>query len=309
MDMQSKPFSCAEVNKIDMVEYLSRLGFQPKRISGHHYWYLSPFREERTASFKVNKKLNAWYDFGEGRGGTLVDFGIRYFRCSVSEFIQALSLNHSSSRRPILRKEKKNENNEGTIQINKTSTLSSPHLLAYLKTRKIDVDTAKKWCKEVSFTLYGKKYSAIGFLNDSGGYELRNSFFKGSNHPKDISTLQNGAKKLALFEGFFDFLSYQMVCKNWDDTSYNFIILNSLSFVQKMEPLLSGYEEVDSFFDRDKSGLKCTSYLSSLGSHIQDKSYLYSNHKDFNDWLQNFGLKSNQDLKLKNSDSSGSSKA
>lgn len=302
MNVSNKPLACAEANRIDMVDYLSRSGFQAVRISGHHYWYLSPFRKERTASFKVNTKMNCWYDFGEGSGGTLVDFGIRYFRCSVSEFLQRLSLNHSSLRKVMRGEEKEAGNSKEIIRINKAFTLSSPNLLAYLKGRKIDMDVARKWCKEVSFIMYDKTYSAIGFMNDSGGYELRNSFFKGSSRPKDITTWQNGANRLAIFEGFFDFLSYQTVCKTYEETYRNFIILNTLSFVPKIEPILFGYREVHLFLDRDKSGQKATTYLLSLGSHLSDKSELYRNHKDFNEWLVNFGLRPNDTPPLTMSD-------
>ncbi len=34
-------------------------------------------------------------------------------------------------------------------------------------------------CEEVRYTLHGKRYFSIGFRNVSGGYELRNRFFKG----------------------------------------------------------------------------------------------------------------------------------
>ncbi len=56
---------------MDMVEYLQKLGYQPQKIRNNDYWYLSPLRDEKTASFKVNRKLNAWYDFGLGQGGNI----------------------------------------------------------------------------------------------------------------------------------------------------------------------------------------------------------------------------------------------
>ncbi len=52
-------FSRDEMKKIDMVEYLEKIGYQPQKISNNDYWYLSPLREEKEASFKVNRKLNA----------------------------------------------------------------------------------------------------------------------------------------------------------------------------------------------------------------------------------------------------------
>jgi hypothetical protein len=86
-----KKLSCADARQIDLVEYLASLGHQPKKIRNQDYWYCSPFREEKTASFKVNRTRNIWFDFGEGKGGDIIDFGVRHFRCSVSELLEQLS--------------------------------------------------------------------------------------------------------------------------------------------------------------------------------------------------------------------------
>ena len=289
MNISGKSLSCEEAKKRDMVDYLRELGFEPTRISRQHYWYLSPLRSERTASFKVNRDRNRWYDFGEGRGGSLVDFGILYFKCSVPDFLYQLSVTNSFQQ-SFLQPERTKESKDETIQILNVKSIGSPLLLSYLKKRKIDIDIAHRWCREITFSLYQKRYYAIGLLNDSGGYELRNEFFKGSSHPKNITTINNKSESLSVFEGFFDFLSYLSICKNPEEVYQNFIILNSLSFLQKVEPLLSSYKEVNLFLDRDTTGQKGTCRLLSLGSHIGDKSYLYQYHKDFNDWLMHFGL-------------------
>jgi hypothetical protein len=49
-----------------------------------------------------------------------------------------------------------------------------------LHKRRIPVDIATKFCKEVDYELYGKNCCAIGFRNIAGGYELRNEKFKAS---------------------------------------------------------------------------------------------------------------------------------
>ncbi len=89
--MNSPHFSLQEVKQLDMVEYLEKLGYQPQKIRNNDYWYLSPLRDEKTASFKVNRKLNAWYDFGLGQGGNIIDFGILYHNCSIKELLEKLS--------------------------------------------------------------------------------------------------------------------------------------------------------------------------------------------------------------------------
>jgi hypothetical protein len=86
-----KKLMSAEAKQIDLVNYLAALGHYPKKINNKDYWYLSPFREEKTPYFKINGGINAWYDHGIGKGGNLVDFGILYFNCSVSNFLEHLS--------------------------------------------------------------------------------------------------------------------------------------------------------------------------------------------------------------------------
>src|SRR5436853_6196032 len=82
--------SVEEVKNTDIVDYLSALGFKPSKVSRNDYWYILPFRNEKTASFKVNRSLNRWYDFGDGKGGNLVDFGILFHRCSVTDFLRKM---------------------------------------------------------------------------------------------------------------------------------------------------------------------------------------------------------------------------
>ena len=35
-----------------------------KKINNNDYWYLSPLRNEKEASFKINRSKNTWYDHG-----------------------------------------------------------------------------------------------------------------------------------------------------------------------------------------------------------------------------------------------------
>ncbi len=77
-----KNLSSTEARQIDIVDYLSALGFHPAKIRNKDYWYCTPLRNEKTPSFKVNRNLNVWYDHGIGKGGNLIDFGILYFNCT-----------------------------------------------------------------------------------------------------------------------------------------------------------------------------------------------------------------------------------
>ena len=60
-----------EIKAIPMAAFLARMGYEPARRRGDEYWYLAPYREERTASFQVNVRKEIWHDFGTGQGGDI----------------------------------------------------------------------------------------------------------------------------------------------------------------------------------------------------------------------------------------------
>jgi hypothetical protein len=291
-------FNCKIANQIDLVNYLETLGHEPSKIKNQDYWYLSPFRNENTPSFKVNQKLNFWYDHGLGKGGNLVDFGIEYFRCTVSEFLQLLNGNSISSgislslkndnqqsSNLIIANEKK-DNPLDKIVIIDIRTLENKSLLHYLENRSIPEELAKEHCKEIDFSLKGRKHTAIGFQNISGGYELRNENFKGSSSPKDITFIDAQAKSVVVFEGFFDYLSYKMMNQKSVNLQTNSLILNSLSFFNKSVQLMEKHERVDLYLDRDTGGIKCTyEALQRDSAKYTDQSFLYEQKKDLNEWL------------------------
>src|SRR6266536_2307564 len=246
--------SVEEVKNTDIVDYLSSLGFKPTKVTRNDYWYLSPFRDETTPSFKVNRNMNRWYDFGEGKGGNIIDFGILYHKCGVSELLKEMTKSFSFQQKNIHVKHENEE--EKKIKIINEREISSLVLIRYLHKRRIPIELAAKFCKEIDYELYGKKYYAIGFQNNAGGYELRNEKFKASSSPKDITLIENQAEKITVFEGFFNFLSYQAIHQKQEQPQTNFLILNSASFFQKSLPLMQSHKSVNLFFDCDTTGQK-----------------------------------------------------
>ena len=286
----------------DMVDYLSQLGLLPVKIQEPNYWYSSPLREEKTPSFKVNRRLNRWFDFGDGKGGNLVDFGILYHRCSISDFLQKLdSTSVQVARRPeSLLPDGGEEEEKKQIQILSVRSIISRPLLRYLQQRKIPEFLANCFCREVSYRLKEKDYYAIGFKNDAGGYELRNEYIKASSSPKDITTINNGAADLAVFEGFFNFLSYRVMCHKQEEPLRNYLILNSTSFFEKSLPKMQEFRNVHLYLDMDKTGQKCTQQALALDEEkFKDERGLYQKYDDLNDWLMNFGQSQKQQLRQK----------
>jgi len=287
--------SCIEARKIDMVDYLFSLGHQPVKIRGNDYWYLSPLKNEKTASFKVNRKLNAWYDHSLQKGGNLVDFGILFHRCSISELLQKLLQQNSLYIQPLkpfdslcpppLAGEKGK-----IIVLDIRHYIKSSALTEYLDYRKIPLRIANRFCKEVDFHLYDRKYTVIGFQNSAGGFELRSAHFKGSSSPKGVTELgQDFSKCVIVFEGFMDFLSYRAIHRArfvlQSQHEPNYLILNSIGFLEKMKPKLEQYPAIHLYLDRDKKGIEVTKEALALCDKYRDESLLYENYKDLNEYL------------------------
>lgn len=293
--------SCKKANEIDLVYYLDELGYKAQKIRGNDCWYLSPLREEKNPSFKVNRKLNLWFDHGAGKGGNLVDFGTAYYKCSVKEFLLRLGGpdNSVSFHQHSAGEKKKVLTGEGKSKIKVLSDreINSSRLLQYLKKRNIDFEVAKKFCREISFEIYNKKYSAIGFQNRRGGYELRSDNFKGSSSPKDVSFIteeieKNQSKNLLVFEGFFNFLSFKTLEQKGQLREHslttkqdNFLVLNSLSFFEKSRSLMEKHEMIYLFLDQDQQGIKWTKEALRWSEKYKDRSQFYQQHKDLNEYL------------------------
>jgi hypothetical protein len=159
-----------------------------------------------------------------------------------------------------------------------------PCLCRYLKQRRIEKSIAAKYCHEVEFTNGQKEkiYRAVGFKNNAGGYELLNEYFKGSSSPKYISYFNNKADVLTVFEGFFDFLSYQSLHENQQQLLTNFLVLNSTSFFDRSLLLMEKHRTIHLYLDNDLTGKRCTEIALTRCAKFSDESKLYKGYKDIN---------------------------
>lgn len=309
-----------EINKFPIREYLAGQNIYPAKERGYYGMYHSPFREDIDASMKVDYNKNLWIDYGANEGGTLIDLVMRIEKCSSGEAMRRLeqqlsgnsSLSFQGNNSSVKGKEK-----QPVMQITRVEDLSSPALHDFLNKRGIDEEIGRQYCKEVYYTVNNKPYYGIGFENKSGGYEIRNPYFKGCIAPKDISHIQQADKRETchVLEGFMDYLSYltirknqspQFPCTDWQD----YIVLNSTANLPKAMRLLSDYEQVHCFLDNDTAGMTAYNELKKeLGLRVHDASRHYAEYKDLNDFLcgrkmtesKHEGL---QDGKLSGTDSS-----
>lgn len=284
-----------EIRKISLVEFLNQLGYQPTSRASKGLWFYSPCRSERKPSFHVNPRKGVWFDFGSGAGGDI--FTLAGELCNSADFIRQAEFIAEKMQMPVPKPYKPEPFIEQpTFENVEVSRLESAVLLRYLADRGIPKNIAQRWCVQVDYRLHGKDYYAIGFENNAHGFELRSPFFKGSYPPKHITCISNGNARCNVFEGFIDFLSAERLGFN---DGMDSVVLNSVSNITKAITPLTDYTVIQCYLDNDAAGRAALARLRrEFGDRVMDKSALYPDNKDLNDYLMSLYPKKSTKLKL-----------
>jgi 5S rRNA maturation endonuclease (ribonuclease M5) len=285
-----------QAKRIPMGYLLEKLGVMPNHTKGRDVWYCSPFRQEAEASFKVNTEWNTWYDFGKGAGGNILDFTMQYYHTDLKgalhalDKIQGILATPLSPNPPLPSLAPKNPPKSG-LQLVKLQPLQHQALVSYIEGRGIPFTLAREYVQEAYYAVDGKVqvYFAVAFPNDDGSFELRNAYFKGVLGQKAISVVHRQENAdIFVFEGFFDFLSWQVHQKPASDSTV--IVLNSVAMKEKAIAAIRDLHapRVYTFFDHDESGKRLTSYFTEQLPTVEvvDQSGVYAGFEDYNAFLQ-----------------------
>ena len=278
--------NCKQFNSIKLEEVLFSLGHLPTKQNEKEAWYLNPFATENQASFKLDKKLNLWFLHSEGIGGNNTDFMMKYLNTtSVKEVLEWAEKQSFSSFQP--QKDFHSKNSNPNYHITEIKELQNENLKNYLHQRGLSA-SIYSLLKEVHFAIGERKLYAIGFENLSGGWELRNQFYKGSLLKKDISVInlnndKEKNKNVVVFEGFMDALSFVEMKPFFKG---DVLVMNSISLLNKAKEYLKHYSEIHLFLDNDKAGKICKNEILKSFPEAKNHSEIYALHKDLNDYLQ-----------------------
>ena len=285
------------IKRFSIMEYLERKGIKPVRRTPTYALYRSPLREETHPSFKVDTEKNLWIDYAEGRGGSIIDLYMRLEGCTLSEAIRHLGRRNAPDTAcphhienvqyaSMQGDSKQATPTTGARRLTGMSDTLPPYLQEYLtEERCIDLEKAKPFLKCISYEIRGLHYQAIGFANQSGGYELRDSgSFKGTVAPKDITPIfTDKAGPVCVFEGFMDFFSFLSMK---EEVTSACLVMNSVSNVAKAIRYLNDRHltNVRVFLDNDDAGRMATNDFIRAGFKVEDMSVHYGNFKDLNEY-------------------------
>jgi hypothetical protein len=312
----------AQAKCIPIASYLAKQGHQPKtsKHAGRELWYQSPIRADDTnPSFKVDTVKNLWFDHRLATGGTIIELVCDMASCGVRDALQ--HLDRSGLYSPALaepqtgqpsktphsettRRAKRGNNavvqnsdsagekeRSGSLELIQAKPLNHPALLQYLAKRKIDHKIAAEYVSQIDFKgPQGRgTYFALGFPS-GGGYEARNALFKGFvGTEKTISFIdQLESRKLLVFEGFMDFLSFLTIRKN-PNPECAVLVLNSTNLWRHALPHIQDkrFDEIELFLDNDTAGDAVVKQFaeSERTAKIKDMRGSYNGFDDLNAWL------------------------
>ena len=281
--MKKEKLPCTSARNIPILSYLKKEGFSPVKENTREAWFISPFRSEKEASFKVSKLLNRWFDHGSGQGGNIIDLVTNLRRYNVQQ-----ALAHLTGKLPSFSFQQQKyfavSEKADEISIEKVVPLQHPALISYLKSRCIHPGMVHTFVKQVHYTVKGRSFFALGLPNRLGGWELRNAYFKSCCTPKSYSLFSSSQEMLCICEGMFDFFSLLCLYPALPMKA-NFLVLNSVAFANRIRETAARYSKVCLYLDNDLSGKTATGQLLASIPNGVDMAALYDGHLDLNDYL------------------------
>jgi hypothetical protein len=271
-----------------IAELLGHLGFEPVRKHGKELMYRSMLREgDNDPSFSVDDKIGAWYDHGNGKGGNIIDFGLAYWpSLTFNEVVEKIqtACNITSVQKASRPRIQVKVRSYVVEQVKPLGT--HPAITSYLQGRGI-FDTAKGRMSEIYYHVKDangerKQFFAAGWKNDAGSWEVRNKYFKGCLGEKAVTFIPGDPKRLTVFEGFINYLSW---LKDNPGNDSSVIVLNTLSLLSTGIERAKKFSFIDLYLDRDPAGYQATKDFIRALPYADDRSSAYANYNDYNDLL------------------------
>lgn len=282
----------SEVKAMDIVIFLQNLGYNPIKINSRYAMFHVPYRNSNHPTLRINRIDNTWLDYSTGRKGNIIELGKLVYQIDnddkVIRILQDSNLPFSLQSRYLI----DNEGNPTMISKIRVQELSNKKLLSYLDSRDIDLALAVKYCREIYYSVKWKKYFALAFRNNSGGFEIISPHIKGYIAPRDLTliSLSSSNPYCIVFDNFMDFLSYLTLNKRIDFTIFSdtvdYLILNSVLNVHRSIPILKKYELVACCLSNDEKGEEAVNLIASEHDGVHDLSSVYEGYKDLNDFIR-----------------------
>lgn len=266
---------------------LDYLGDRVVRKTSAGYLARAPWRDDVHPSLTVTPNGRGWKDHVTGEHGSIIDLVMRSLNTNdVRRVLHELDTTAISPfDQQLFCGSKEKGNGFAFIEV---MPIQSRGLYAYLHHRRIDTTIARQFLKEAHYGFEvrndGKYLYALAYANDRGGHELRSGSYKGSTHPKWITThFGRDNAPTVVFEGFMDMLSFATLC---GEVRHNYVTLNSIvNIPAAIEVLRHIRGKIYLALDNDEGGTSATRQMLNALPTAIDIRDRFAPAKDINEWL------------------------
>ena len=182
------------------------------------------------------------------------------------------------------------------LSVYSAGPVRSGELIEYAASRGISREIFSAYCCEVTMRSGRRFYPYIGFPNSDGGYVLRShqgkrctSAFPTFISMEGVLCSSPSSGRVAVFEGFFDFLSLLQLCGR-TVPDCDVCVLNSVTNLDKALPFILSHGYVETYLDNDEAGRKATERIRAgvlaRTGRMDDMACHYSGFNDVNDYLK-----------------------
>lgn len=269
-----------------MINILKRLNIDAIEKKKDQFWFKANWREEKVPSVKCEHNL--FYDFGTGSGGNTIDFIMKHFSIGFLQAVRWLQYEEVIFSFDPPKQNVFLEKKDISYRVERIQPLQNRILIDYLNTRKLNIEICKRYLDEVYYKIHDKKYFGVGFKNDKKQYEIRNKYAKLCLGIKWFTWINKSNKSLVILESWSDFISLLTLYPKCEK-SKDFLILNSLSMLSKVDEVLKVYDELFFALDNDVAGSNatenCLKKWNTTETRCRDIRYLFHESKDINEFL------------------------
>lgn len=264
----------------------------------------SPFRDERTPSFHILAGGYGWVDFGDGTKGGVIDLVMRLEHCDRYFAIKRIIEIKNGGRFfiPVSKQISQSAYRQApALKVVSSAFISDDTLLRYASGRGTSEDILRLYCREVAVRKGSSNsvQSYIGFPNNGDGFVLRSAESgpcgkRCTNSaptylsPDGILIAEPADCTVAIFEGFFDFLSFIERRRSTHGIipDCDICVLNSVTNMKRSLDFILGHESIDLFLDNDKAGRDTSEAIikAAPGIDVMDHSGEYAGYGDFNEF-------------------------
>lgn len=269
--------------QVSIADLLAKLGYHPVKPSAEESLYFSMLGPiETKPSFTVNDKLGVWYDQSLGKGGDVIDFGLVYWKLPLAETLVKIMQTHAMSVRAQPSFKRRHAVKLPHYRVEDTLPLGhQDDITAYLKTCGL-WEVAQERLREIYYYVQDEKglykhFHAPGVQNESGGWEVRNAYFRACIGRKGLTIVPGDEHCLSVFEDYFDYLS--LLTEGSGDGTV--IIFNGPTFLQAAIAKARSFPSVDLYLPRNHNGMESTLFFQRSIPKAFDQSIRYKGYTHY----------------------------